>query len=43
MSQRWAVLDGWIYLCPEHAQDIRVPTLTELVRIDDGTEMGMPL
>ena len=37
----WAVIDGWIYLYADgRPEDIRVPTLTELVRIDDGAEDG---
>lgn len=37
----WAVLDGWVYLYPTNEfLDIRVPTLTELLRVDDGTEDG---
>jgi hypothetical protein len=37
----WAVLDGWVYLYPTNdSLDIRVPTLTELLRVDDGTEDG---
>ena len=37
----WASLDGKIYLYPiSGTDDIYVPTLTELIRIDDGTVDG---
>lgn len=37
----WAALDGYIYLSADtDTTDIRVPTLTEFIRVDDGTMDG---
>jgi hypothetical protein len=37
----WAALDGVVYVYSDGILgDLRVPTLTELIRVDDGTEDG---